>query len=238
MAEPAAYAPVAQPRPRISRDRTAIVLAVAAVASFLLGTHVAEWIHGRLNGEYPLDLILIGCASAWFVLGLVLLIRVASRFLAGTAMQRVRWLLLLGMLPLPYAVLMSGIATGYTGGFVSWTRANIDARAIRQWGATVRIDGQRGIESPRYWHAFPSPGILYVPVEKPDWPACVACANPKEVYVLSDRSAVILHWPASSQRWSRSVIIPSNTAWSPPPQCFLPVTNTGQGIWVCVRGPL
>jgi hypothetical protein len=226
-----------KPKPRISRDRTAVVLAVIAVTSFLVAIPLDSWIKGRLNWETESLLATCFLVLAHFVAGLVLLIRVVSRFVAGTPVQRICWILLVALLPLPYLVLMSGIPPAeYKTGFASWTRANVDAKAIRQWATTVPIDTAQGIEyPPAYWLGVPLPQASFVPVAKADWPACIARARAKEVYVLSDRSAVVLHWPAGGRDWSRSIVIAADET-SPPPQGW-PFENFGQGVWACVRGP-
>lgn len=242
MAEPVTYASVPKSRPRINRDWTAAVLALVAIGPFIVEPLV-EWVQGRLNSEEAGWATFCFFSLVYLVAGVALLIRVLIYFLAGTAMQRVRWIVLLALVTLPFwptglLTATLGRIGGYGAGFARWATSNVDAKAIRQWGASVPMDATRGTEHPDYWMGDRLPGILFVPVAKADWPLCVTRADPKNVYVLSDRSAVILHWPASSQRWSRAVVIAANTAWSPPPQWFSPFTNTGQGVWACVRGPM
>lgn len=242
MTETVTYAPVPEPRPRIGRDWTAVVLAVVAVLPIYLGMPLFEWLQGRLNVESELPFMGTSCLAmlAYPIASIALLIRVLIRFLDGTAMQRVRWILLLALLPLPCLALVSGIAPpslfdGYTGGFASWTRANVDAKAIRQWAATVAPDARTGIERPDYWLGGPMPGISFVPVVKADWPACIARAKPKEAYVLSDRSAVILHWPTGHAGWARTIVVTADETRAPPQ--WWPFRDLGQGVWACVRGP-
>ncbi len=240
MVQTAAYAPVPKPRPRISRDRTAVVLAAVAVLPVMLGIPLLSWAEGRVNSTGFALLPGILLLLSYPVAGFVLLGRVLIRFLDGTPMQRVRWLLLLVAAASPILVCYSRpphsiLFGGYMGGFISWTRANVEAKAIRQWGATVPLDATRGTAHPDYWMGRSLPGILFVPVGKYAWPVCISRTKPKEVYVLGDRSAVILYWP-SGRGWYRAIIIAANEEWSPP-QDWLFLNDLGQGIWVCIRGP-
>jgi hypothetical protein len=159
-------------------------------------------------------------------------------------MQRVRWLLLLVLAASPIPVCygltytqtsITMLLGGYIGGFASWTQANVDVQAIRQWSATAAIDpaeeihGLGGCVIPREFFRRP---IARIPVAA--WPQSVVKAKPQEVHILGDRSATILAWPAGHAGYARMVVIMAD-ANSHPLDAY--ILDMGQGVWLCVRGP-
>lgn len=245
MAEPVTYATVPPPKPKISRDRTAVVLAVVAAAPVLVDRPLS-WIQGRLNDPWwPLGYTPTQCLSCmvpliFLAVAAWLLLRVVTRFMDGTAMQRVRWLLLIVLAASPFwdhALPTSPFwwLGNYTRGFVSWTRANVDAKAIRQWCATVPITPGEHADRD-FGLAFAARPGRYkgIPVQA-YWPSNLIKPTPQRVYVLADRSAIVLEWGSGSHfDWNRTVFILASEDAHPVDPWLLDV---GHGVWVFVEGP-
>ncbi len=241
MTETLGYAPTPEriPKPRIARDRTAVVVALVAVVPLLLQMP-SQWILGRVNGRSDILPFMCLFPLVYMVAGMILLVRVAWLFRRGMMWQRVRWLLLLGLLGLP-PLAVHGMAsvgswrTGYLGGFERWTRANIDARSIRQWSVSVpikpaeQIDGLEGCTLPSQ---FVRAQIARIPAA--DWAPSIVRAKPEQVHILADRSATVLAWPAGHASWARIVVI----AASEDSRCRDSyILDLGKGVWICARGP-